>query len=60
VSPVRIPSVGLAPIDPKTKGGGSGGALDIKTATKLGEERPGVRGQVGGPGGPVLHGFWPD
>jgi hypothetical protein len=60
VSPVCIPSVGLRPIDAKSKGGDSGGAPDSKTATKLGHLRPGVLGQVGGPGGPVLCGFKPN
>jgi hypothetical protein len=58
VSTVCIPSVGLRPIDAKTKGGDSGGAPDSKTAPKLGCLRPGVRGQVGVPVGPVLRGFW--
>jgi hypothetical protein len=47
VSPVCIPSVGLAPIDTKTKGGDSGGAPYSKTATKLGRLGPVVRGQEG-------------
>ena len=60
VSPVCIPSVGLRPIGTKTKGGVSRGAPGSKTATKLGHLRPGVLGQVGGSGGPVLYGFKPN
>jgi hypothetical protein len=46
VSLVCIPSMGLALIDAKTKGGDSGGAPDFRTTTELGR-----------PGGPVLRGF---
>jgi hypothetical protein len=39
LSPAYIPSVGLAPIDAKTKGDDSRGDPDSKTAIKLGRLR---------------------